>query len=150
MIEYVLPLTALALSFLSFLACLRFLFSRQGFYWILPLITSVLLSIYNFYILLSPQRAITATPFSLVFFPVALSMTWYLVIIVFHYALKRTVSRNKYLNDQKKNYAEARFLEKAERRAYLLKSRKKGQKKTNGTYEPKVYNVEDSNWSAGK
>lgn len=146
MFEYVIPLSALALSFLSFLACLRFLFSRQGFYWILPLLCSVLLSIYNFYILLSPQRALTATPFGQVFFPMVLSLVWYLVVIVFHYALKRTVSRNKYLNDQKKNYAEARFLEKVERRAYFYGRKKRSAEKANAAYKPKIYNVDESNW----
>ncbi len=38
MIEiYALPLVCLLLNFLAFAACLRFLFSRQGLYWIVPL-----------------------------------------------------------------------------------------------------------------
>lgn len=147
MYEYVIPLSALALSFLSFLTCLRFLASRQGFYWVLPLLNSALLTLYNFYLLLSPERAYTATPFSLIFFPLVCSIVWYLVVIIFHQALKQTVSKNKYINEQKKNYAETRFLEKKERRAYRHKAEKLG-KEENAAYKPVLYNVTEEGWKA--
>ena len=44
MIEtYGLPIVCLLLNFLAFAACLRFLFSRQGLYWVVPLIVTLFL-----------------------------------------------------------------------------------------------------------
>ena len=41
---YLLPLGCLLLNFLAFAACLRFLFSRQGLYWIIPLALTLFMS----------------------------------------------------------------------------------------------------------
>ena len=47
MVQYIVPLSSLLLSFLATLACLRFIFSRQGLFWIIPVVVSVLLTMSN-------------------------------------------------------------------------------------------------------
>ena len=138
MIEYVIPLTSLLLTFLSALASLRFIFSRQGFYWILPLLVSLILCTSNLYFLINPAILSASAPFGIIFFPLALALVWYLMIIVFHYALKKDIDRNRYLNDQKKNYEEARFLEKAERREFLRLTHRRKENAEGSAYEPKL------------
>ena len=63
MIVYIIPITALLLAFMSLLASLRFIFSRQGLYWVFPAMISLILA-----------------------------ALWYMMIIVFHYALKKTIT----------------------------------------------------------
>ena len=47
MFVYIIPLTALLLSFMALLASMRFIFSRQGLYWLFPAIISLLLFFQN-------------------------------------------------------------------------------------------------------
>ena len=136
MSEYVIPLVALLLTFLSTLSCLRFVFSRQGFFWIIPFVLSVLLTFNNFFILLYSQMSFFSYPKLVVDSP---------VVITFHYALKRGVLRNRVSNDQKKNYQEALFLEKIERREFIKFSKRKKEILENGAYEPKLYRNDECN-----
>ena len=145
MSEYVIPLVALLLTFLSTLYCLRFVFSRQGFFWIIPFVLSVLLTLNNFFILLYPQMSFFSYPKVVVAFPVFLAAFWYFMVITFHYALKRGVLRNRVSNDQKKNYQEALFLEKIERREFIKFSKRKKEILENGAYEPKLYRKDECN-----
>jgi len=96
------------------------------------------LIINNLYSLINPTTAAFTSPFGLTFFPLVLTLFWYLMIVVFHYALKHNVTKNKYLNDQKKNYEEARFLEKTERRDFLNFRKKEKEKVANGAYKPEL------------
>ncbi|HRV24512.1 MAG TPA: hypothetical protein P5046_04770, partial [Sphaerochaeta sp.] len=44
---YLMPLLTLLLNFLAFGSCLRFLFSRQGLYWFIPLLLTLFLIVPN-------------------------------------------------------------------------------------------------------
>lgn len=122
---FVLPLLALLLSFLSFLSSVRFLFSRQGFVWIIPILLSLVLSYENLTSLLYyGEFASEFTLSSIV--PFLVSFLWYITIIVFHYVMKNSIDTNKYKNESTKNRNEAIFMEKYERRKNIkLKKREK-------------------------
>lgn len=98
MIEiYALPLVCLLLNFLAFAACLRFLFSRQGLYWIVPLFLTLFilwpnaLKLYQ----VASNTARVSLPYSyLDLQPLLLSLFWYAMIVTFHYALKKTIRVN--------------------------------------------------------
>ena len=104
MAEYIVPLASLLLTVLSSLACLRFIFSRQGFFWIIPFIVSILLSVNNFLILFIPSASIVTYSGVFTLFPLFLSFFWYMMVVTFHYALKKKVEKNKFYSDMKKNY----------------------------------------------
>ncbi len=113
-------------------------------YWILPFAVSALLFTSYLYTLINPGSAYYSYPFQLTFFPLVFSLVWYLMVIVFHYALKRNVSKYRYLNDQKKNYEEASFIEKTERRDFLTFKKKEKENRTNGAYTPVLDKKSDS------
>ena len=111
------------LCFLSITACLRFVFSRQGWFWIIPLILSVVF----FYISIDPlvqvltgiatdTYRVTISPDRSVreIVPLIIVLLWYTMIIVFRYALKSVVPVNQQLIDTKKNLYESRYMEKVE------------------------------------
>lgn len=136
MVRYVLPLASLLLTFLATMACLRFLFSRQGLFWIVPLVLSLLLDVNNLIPLVSPAGVDVFSSRMTEFFLLALSFFWYLMVITFHYALKRKVDRNRFRSDMIKNYTEARFLEKNERRAFSKRSRRRRRQAVNSYVTP--------------
>ena len=118
MLVYIIPITALLLSFMSLLASLRFIFSRQGLYWVFPAIISTLLFFQNLDTLLilgESEIAVFEYTFRN-FSPFILSSLWYMMIVVFHYALKKTVAENRFESDSRKNRAEAEYLMKVEMR----------------------------------
>lgn len=119
MIEtYGLPIVCLLLNFLAFAACLRFLFSRQGVYWVVPLIVTLFLlwpNAINLYAIAS-QESLRAKPYTYMDFqPVLLSLFWYAMIVTFHFALKKTIKVNYNLEQVRKNLHEARFQMRSER-----------------------------------
>ena len=136
MVRYVLPLASLLLTFLATMACLRFLFSRQGLFWIVPLVLSLLLDVNNLIPLVSPAGVAVFSSRMTEFFLLALSFFWYLMVITFHSALKRKVDRNRFRSDMIKNYTEARFLEKNERRAFSKRSRRRRRQAGNSYVTP--------------
>ena len=136
MVRYVLPLASLLLTFLATMACLRFLFSRQGLFWIVPLVLSLLLDVNNLIPLVSPAGVAVFSSRMTEFFLLALSFFWYLMVITFHYALKRKVDRNRFRSDMIKNYTEARFLEKNERREFARRRQKRREEALNSYYKP--------------
>ena len=141
MVDYILPTASLLLTFLSALACLRFLFSRQFFFWFFPFCVSLLLCINNVFNLFSTQRSfITGLPGGQLLL-LLLSFFWYMIVVIFHYALKRGVEKNRFRNDMRKNYNEAKFLEKKEKRDFLRSSKKKKKAAINGAYMPPVSDV---------
>lgn len=118
MLVYIIPITALLLSFMSLLASLRFIFSRQGLYWVFPAIISTLLFFQNLdTLLILGESEIVVFEYTFRnFSPFILSSLWYMMIVVFHYALKKTVAENRFESDSRKNRAEAEYLMKVEMR----------------------------------
>ena len=118
MLVYIIPITALLLSFMSLLASLRFIFSRQGLYWVFPAIISTLLFFQNLdTLLILGESGIAVFEYTFRnFSPFILSSLWYMMIVVFHYALKKTVAENRFESDSRKNRAEAEYLMKVEMR----------------------------------
>jgi len=129
MIEtYGLPIVCLLLNFLAFAACLRFLFSRQGLYWVVPLIVTLFLvwpNALNLYTLAS-MESLRVEPYGYMDFqPLLLALFWYAMIVTFHYALKKTVKVNYNLEQVRKNLHEARYQMKAERITLERKQRRR-------------------------
>ena len=141
MVDYILPTASLLLTFLSTLACLRFLFSRQFFFWLFPFCVSLLLCINNVFNLLSPQSPFIVGLSGNQLVLLLLSFFWYMIVIIFHYALKKVVGKNRFRNDMRKNYNEAKFLEKNERRDFFRFSKKKKEVAINGAYVPTLSEV---------
>ncbi|MCK9286252.1 MAG: hypothetical protein WDA14_09055 [Sphaerochaetaceae bacterium] len=121
------------LCFLSITACLRFVFSRQGWFWIIPLILSVVF----FYISIDPlvqvltgiatdTYRVTISPDRSVreIVPLIIVLLWYTMIIVFRYALKSVVPVNQQLIDTKKNLYESRYMEKVELKRMRRKAKR--------------------------
>ncbi len=139
-IVYIIPITALLLSFMALLASMRFIFSRQGLYWIFPAIISLLLFFQNLDTLLM-LGAEGITEFSYTFrnfSPFILAFLWYMMIVVFHYALKKTIPENKFASDARKNRAEADYLMKVEMRQAKHIRNKKKEENENSSYVPAV------------
>jgi len=125
------------LCFLSAMATLRFLLSRQGWFWVLPLVLSVAffyLSISPLYMVatevitgsyqveISPNRSVREI------IPLIIVLLWYLMIITFRSALKLVVPDNKHLINTRKNLTEARYMERIELQKYYKLSRRKRRK----------------------
>lgn len=128
------------LSFMSLLSSLRFILSRQGLYWILPAIISMLLCFENLNTLLVVGEHGTSA-FSITItntIPVLLSFLWYMMVIMFHYAMKLAIPENKYLDESRKNKAEAVYMEKYERRKNLIKHRNKENDSSCRSHVPSV------------
>ena len=129
MIEtYGLPIVRLLLNFLAFAACLRFLFSRQGLYWVVPLIVTLFLvwpNALNLYTLASMESLRVEPYVYMDFQPLLLALFWYAMIVTFHYALKKTVKVNYNLEQVRKNLHEARYQMKAERITLDRKQRRR-------------------------
>ena len=118
MFVYIIPITALLLSFMALLASMRFIFSRQGLYWLFPAIISLLLFFQNLDTLLRlGEQGITEFEYTFRnFSPFILAFLWYMMIVVFHYALKKNIPENRFESDSRKNRAEAEYLMKVEMR----------------------------------
>ncbi|MFA6687955.1 MAG: hypothetical protein ACOX6K_01955 [Sphaerochaetaceae bacterium] len=137
--SYVLPLLALLLNFLAFVSCLRFLFKRQGFYWLIPMAISLALVWVTGTQLLTIVSTIPSAPrpeqTSLVA-ALAISALWMLCVTTFRYALKKTIAHNKHLDDTWKNYHEARYMEKVALRSYRRQERRYRRNNVPSAYVP--------------
>lgn len=138
MVQYIIPLSSLLLTFLASAASIRFLFSRQGLYWIMPLLTGIVLTLGNVYMLFFPSASPLPRTGILSFLPLAVSFLWYMMVITFHYALKKRVRQNRFRSDMKKNWAEASFLAKNERRNFFRRARRKRESEANSYFQPEV------------
>ncbi|MCR5731742.1 MAG: hypothetical protein K6G51_02215 [Sphaerochaetaceae bacterium] len=127
--EYLIPISSLMLSFVSTYLCIKFIFSRQGLFWILPFILSLLIDFYILNLIMVPSLLL-ALPFQFSFFPLILSITYLIVIIQFRYTIKKSVPTNRYEDDMRKNFNEAKIIEKKERRSFL-RNQKNINKKAN-------------------
>lgn len=129
MIEtYGLPIVCLLLNFLAFAACFRFLFSRQGLYWVVPLIVTLFLlwpNALGLYALASMPNTRTLPYTYMDFLPLLLALFWYAMIVTFHFALKKTVKVNYNIEQVRKNLFEARYQMKTERSNLERKQRRK-------------------------
>jgi len=138
--SYIIPVTALLFTFLSLLACMRFIFTRQGLFWILPALISTLLCYQNLNSLLiisiSESASFKYTISS--FIPFILSFLWYMMIVTFHYALKIAIKENKFISDSRKNRNEAIWNEKYEIRQTKRERRAKEEWNQNKTEKPVI------------
>lgn len=145
MFSYIIPVFALLLTFLSLIASMRFIFSRQGLFWILPAIISTLLCYQNLNTLLSISEADTTT-FSYTlssFLPFILGFLWYMMIIIFHYALRIAIPENKFISDSRKNRNEAMWNEKYEMRSSRKERQEKEEWSQNKTQKPSIPSYRD-------
>lgn len=143
---YVLPIIALLLSFLSFLSSVRFLFSRQGFIWVIPILLSLVLSYENLTKLLYVGEYIESMDTSYTLssiIPFLISFLWYIAIIVFHFTLKNTTSENKYKNESIKNRNEALYLEKFERRQAKREKKRREESEILPPEKPEIKEFKD-------
>ncbi len=103
---------------MALLTSVRFIFSRQGLYWIFPAVISLLLFFQNLdTLLLLGEENITEFAYTFRnFSPFVLAFLWYMMIVVFHYALKKNVAENRFESEARKNRAEAEYLMKVEMR----------------------------------
>lgn len=124
--EYIIPIASLMLSFVSTYLSFKFIFSKQGLFWVLPTILSVLIDLYILNLIMFPSLLLLP-PFGFTLFPLFLSSIYLIVIIQFRYTIKKTVIENRYEDDMKKNYNEAKILERKDRQAFnkALKTKKK-------------------------
>ena len=121
------------LCFLSTVACLRFIVSRQGWFWVLPLVISLTflyISINPLYqiatgmvsgtyrVEISPDRNVREIV------PLVIVLLWYTMIITFRYALKMVVPDNKHLIDTMKNLKESEYMQRIELRKFHKASRR--------------------------
>lgn len=115
MFVYIITIASTFLSFMALLSCLRFLFSRQGIFWVVPLFISAILLYQNINSLLyfGEDPSVVEVTFSSIL-PTLLSLFWYALVIIFHYTLKLAIPENRYVNDSRKNLSEAQYLEKYE------------------------------------
>ena len=139
MINFIVPTTALLLTFLASIATLRYLLTRQGIYWAIPFLISLILFYQNLTTLL--KAAEMEGDFIISFsslLPLVLSILWYALIQAFHFALKTEREYNKYVDQSRKTYNEARFVLLTERR----RTRKEQiENKTKATNKPSVPSV---------
>ena len=116
MFVYIITIFAALLSFMSLLSCLRFLFSRQVFFWIVPIFISAILFYQNITAVLFYGEVEINELTLAILLPALLSLLWYSLIVIFHYTLKLAIKENKYINNSRKNLKEAMYIEKYERR----------------------------------
>ena len=102
------------------------------------IIISLLLFFQNLETLLfiGSQEAGAAAPVP--FRPLVLALLWYMMIIVFHYALKKNIPENRFDSDARKNRAEAEYLMKVEMRMAKRRRKAKGRQLGNSTGVPSV------------
>jgi uncharacterized membrane protein len=131
MVMLLVAISTTLLCFLSAAACLRFLFSRQGWFWVLPLVISLAflyisitplfqlatgLASGSYRVEISPDRSVREIV------PLIIVLLWYTMIVTFRYALKLVVPDNKHLLDTMKNVKEANYMQKIELRTYHKES----------------------------
>lgn len=150
MTAYIIPLICLLMTVMASLTCLRFILSREGLYWVIPCLISIILTFENMdTLLIAAETSIMPNYRTLRgISPVLIAFLWYMMIITFHYALRFKIKVNRYRNENRKNREEAEFIEKMERRKrkkeYVLEEKNR----KNSAEVPDIYTKEDSDdWS---
>ena len=138
MAYFILPLLTLLFFFMSFLTSLRFLLTREGSIWILPSFFSLIMSYVSLDELISSMNTSKFDLTLRVLLNLLCAAIWYLVIISMHSALKKRESERK-KRDSRINKAEAKYIEKIERKR--LKREKKEKEDDNVRYNtvPQLY-----------
>lgn len=138
MAYFILPLLTLLFFFMSFLTSLRFLLTREGSIWILPSFFSLIMSYVSLDELISSMNTSKFYLTLRVLLNLLCAAIWYLVIISMHSALKKRESERK-KRDSRINKAEAKYIEKIERKR--LKREKKEKEDDNVRYNtvPQLY-----------
>lgn len=118
MLALFVPLLTLLLSFLASLASLRYFITRNGrIYWIIPFIISIILFYQNLKTLIDSQGNYSNYTISFeTILPFVLSLLWYCMIQAFHFALKTEREYNKFVEESRRTYNEARFINLMEKR----------------------------------
>lgn len=138
-INFIVPTLALLLAFLSSIASFRYLITRQGIYWTIPFFISLILFYQNIITLL--EATVDEGDFLITFnsmLPLVLAILWYALIQAFHFALKTEREYNKYVDQSRKTYNEARFVLLTERRRTRKEQMEKKEEKRNKPVVPKV------------
>ena len=150
MTAYIIPLICLLMTVMASLTCLRFILSREGLYWVIPCLISIILTFENMDTLLIAAETSIMPDYRTMrnIAPVLIAFLWYMMIITFHYALRFKIKVNRYRNENRKNREEAEFIEKMERRKrkkeYVLEEKNR----KNSAEVPDIYTKEDSDdWS---
>ncbi|MFA6844564.1 MAG: hypothetical protein WCR02_02445 [Sphaerochaetaceae bacterium] len=104
--QYIFPLLCLLLNFISVVVCVRFLCSKEGFYWIFPLLFSLLLLFQNIRTTFLAGTTVLTTSNRL---STIISLFWCMVIILFHLALGKTHKQNRYEQQVRRNLQESRY-----------------------------------------
>ncbi|MCI7606978.1 MAG: hypothetical protein MSS69_09540 [Spirochaetales bacterium] len=139
MINFIVPTTALLLTFLASIATLRYLLTRQGIYWAIPFLISLILFYQNLTTLLKAAEAEGDYILSFTtMLPLVLAILWYALIEAFHFALKTEREYNKYVDQSRKTYNEARFVLLTERRRTRKEQMENKTKATNKPINPRV------------
>ena len=148
MIAYIIPLICMILTIMATLTCLRFILTREGIYWIIPCIISIILTLENMDTLLVSAETATMPDYRTMrnIAPVLIAFFWYMMIITFHYALRFKIKVNRYRNENRKK---AEFIEKMERRKrrkeYILEEKNR----ENKAEKPKLYQEkEEEEWTS--
>jgi hypothetical protein len=137
MLMLLVSISTTLLCFLSAAACLRFLFSRQGWFWVLPLAISIAflaISISPLYGIATGMIAgsyrVEISPDTSVreIIPLLIVLLWYTMIITFRYALKLVVPDNRHLINTVRNMNEAQYMQRIELRRFHRESRKQQRK----------------------
>ena len=150
MTAYIIPLICLLMTVMASLTCLRFILSREGLYWVIPCLISIILTFENMDTLLIAAETSIMPDYRTLrgISPVLIAFLWYMMIITFHYALRFKIKVNRYRNENRTNREEAEFIEKMERRKrkkeYVLEEKNR----KNSAEVPDIYTKEDSDdWS---
>ena len=150
MTAYIIPLICLLMTVMASLTCLRFILSREGLYWVIPCLISIILTFENMDTLLIAAETSIMPDYRTLrgISPVLIAFLWYMMIITFHYALRFKIKVNRYRHENRKNREEAEFIEKMERRKrkkeYVLEEKNR----KNSAEVPDIYTKEDSDdWS---
>ncbi len=119
MVAYIFPLFSIIFTTLATLACLRFFFSKQFYFWILPLLFSALLAVIAFIYVFFPSLILPYNTQAMAIIIFTIAAAWYAIVICFRFILKKGIGKNKVKYDSYKNFKEAQYLEKIERRKYI-------------------------------
>jgi hypothetical protein len=137
MLMILVPISTTLLCFLACAACLRFILSRQGWFWVLPLFISVSFLYISIDPLMKVATGLISGPYMVEIspdrsvreiIPLIIVFIWYSMIITFRYALKMVVPVNRHLLNTEKNLKESRYMEKVELRRRKKTMRKKARR----------------------
>lgn len=143
MLNYIIPAISLVLSLLAIINTTRYMTKRDGYYWISPFILSLFLFAFNLYVFLRAAGTTDSLPFYLTYFPLIVSILWFILISSFRHIFMKERKFNRFVDESKKNYSEAQFINKTEIRERNKKIREK-KEEVSSSIRPviKEYNFE--------